>query len=77
MATVHIEIDVLNAKEVVKKKKGRVAQWLASLVYKEDALKKKVEEEICKEIVKVLSENLDKEFVKEGVAAKLTITTKV
>lgn len=77
MATVHIEIDVLNAKEVVKKKKGRVAQWLASLVYKEDALKKKVEEEICKEIVKAISENLHKEFVKEGIAAKLNITTKV
>lgn len=77
MAKVHIEIDVLNAKEVVKKKKGRVAQWLASLVYKEDALKKKVEEEICKEIVKALSDNLHKEFLKEGIAAKLSITTKV
>ena len=77
MAKVHIEIDVLNAKEVVKKKKGRVAQWMASLVYKEDVLKKKVEEEICKEIVKALSDNLDKEFLKEGIAAKLNISIKV
>lgn len=77
MAKVFIEIDVLNAQEVIKKKKGRIAQWLASLVYKEDILKKKVEEEICKEIVKALSENLDKEFSKEGVSAKLSISTTV
>lgn len=77
MARVLIEIDVLNAREVIKKKKGRIAQWLASLVYKEDILKKKVEEEICKEIVKALSENLDKEFSKEGVSARLSISTTV
>ncbi len=77
MAKVQIEIDVLNAKEVVKKKKGRVAQWFASLLYKEDILKKKVEEEICKEIVKALSDNLHKEFLKEGIAAKLNISIKV
>ena len=74
MAQVLIEIDVLNANEVIKEKKGRFTNWIASLFYNEKDLKKKVEEEICKELIKSLKENLNKGLEEEGVAAKLRIS---
>ena len=77
MAKVLIEIDVLNSHEIIKEKKGKFTNWFASLIYSEEDLKKKVEEKICKEIVKSLRENLDKGFQEEGVAARLRISATV
>lgn len=74
MAQVLIEIDVLNANEVIKEKKGKFTNWIASLIYNEQDLKKKVEEKICKELIKSLKENLNKGLEAEGVAAKLRIS---
>lgn len=74
MAQVLIEIDVLNAQEIIKQKKGKFTTWVASIFYNEADLKKKVEEKICKELIKSLKENLNKGFEEEGVAAKLRIS---
>lgn len=75
MAKVLIEIDVINTHDIIKKKKGKFTHWFASLIYKEADLKKKVEEEICKEVVQSLKQNLDKGFQEEGITAKLRIST--
>ncbi len=74
MARISVQIDVLNAQEVVENKKGKAIKWIASVFLSEAALKKKIEDKICQEIIKSLRENLDKSLKEEGVAANLTIS---
>jgi|GEM_PF-5747693 len=76
MAKISIELDVLNCSEIVSKKKGALLGSLASLSLSEKRLKRKVEQEICKEIVNKLRENLDQVFKDEGITAHLRITSK-
>ncbi len=76
MAKISIELDVLNSSEIVSKKKGALLGSLASLSLSEKRLKRKVEQEICKEIVNKLRENLDQVFKDEGITAHLRITSK-
>ena len=76
MAKISIELDVLNCAEIVSKKKGAFMGSLAALSLSEKRLKKKVEQEICKEIVNKLRENLDQVFKDEGITARLRITSK-
>ena len=76
MAKISIELDVLNCAEIVSKKKGAILGSLASLSLSEKRLKRKVEQEICKEIVNKLRENLDQVFKDEGITAHLRITSK-
>ena len=74
MALISIHIDVLNPNEIVENKKGKAVKWIASIFMSKAALKKKIEEKICQEVVKSLKENLDKSFKEEGVAATLSIS---
>lgn len=76
MAQVLIEIDVLNSSEIIKEKKGRFLNWVASVFYSDEDLKKKVEEKICRELVKELRKNMDQGFQQEGISAKLKISAK-
>ncbi len=76
MAKISIELDVLNCAEIVSKKKGAFFGSLAALGLSEKRLKRKVEQEICKEMVLKLKENLDQAFKEEGISAHLRITSK-
>jgi hypothetical protein len=74
MAKITIQIDVLNSKEIVKEKKGRLLGLFASIFMKEEDLKRKIEEKISEDIINGLKETLDKRFKEEGVAASLRIS---
>jgi hypothetical protein len=76
MAKISIELDVLNSAEIVSKKKGALLGSLAALGLSEKRLKRKVEQEICKEMVLKLKENLDEVFKEQGISARLRITSK-
>ncbi len=76
MAKISIQLDVLNSAEIVGKKKGRLMGSLAAFSLSEKKLKRKVEEEICQEIVAKLRENLKQVFEEEGILARLRITSK-
>lgn len=77
MAKISIKLDVLNSKEIVGKKKGRLIGSLAAISLTEEKLKKKVEQEICKRIVANLRKNLDQVFQEEGISARLRIKSRV
>lgn len=54
MPTILVNIEVLNSKDLVQKKKGKLAKWSASIFMGEKAIKKKVEEQVCIEVANTL-----------------------
>lgn len=74
MATIKVQFEVLNPKEIVKEKKGRLIGLFASIFMKEEDLKKKIEAKITEDIINGLKDTLDKRFKEEGVAANLKIS---
>jgi len=75
MAHINILIEVLNPEELIKHRKGKFIGSLISTSLSHESLKKKVEKEVCKKVIKELKNNLDKAFKKEGVAAHLKISS--
>lgn len=73
MIKIEIEIDVWNAEELVKKKKGAFIAGLASLFTSKSVLKSKVEEKMATEIVKNLQTQLNAALDMEGVKGKLRV----
>ncbi|MDQ3392607.1 MAG: hypothetical protein M3512_00590 [Bacteroidota bacterium] len=69
--TVHIE--VLNPKELVEKKKGKLARWAAAVFMGEKAIKKKVEDQVGIEVANALQQTLKSKLLEEGVDAKIKI----
>lgn len=74
MPVISVNLEVLNPKELVEKKKGKVAKWMASIFIGEKAIKKKVEEQVCEEVAKTLKETLGLKLKEEGVDAKIIVS---
>ena len=64
-----IEIDVLNAEEVLKAHKGQLMGLLTDVMMSKDKIKKKVEKAILEEMISQLSEELPKALREEYVNA--------
>ncbi len=64
-----IEIDVLNAEEVLKAHKGQLMSLLTDVMMSKDKVKKKVEKAILDEIISQLSKELPKALRAEYVNA--------
>ena len=64
-----IEIDVLNAEEVLKAHKGQLMSLLTDVMMSKDKLKKKVERAIFDEMIKQLSKELPKALKEEYINA--------
>ena len=64
-----IEIDVLNAEEVLKEHKGQLMSLITDVMMSKDKLKKKVERAIFDEMIKQLSEELPKALREEYINA--------
>jgi hypothetical protein len=76
MPIISVQIEVLNSKELVEKKKGKIAKWAASIFIGDKKIKKKVEEQVCAEVVKTLQNTLKAKLREEGVDAKINISVK-
>lgn len=74
MASIKVQFDVLNPREIVKEKKGRLVGLFASIFMKEEDIKKKIEAKITEDIISGLKDSLDKRFKEEGVMANLKIS---
>ncbi|CAN5263828.1 hypothetical protein BH23BAC1_BH23BAC1_33650 [soil metagenome] len=74
MAIISVQIEVLNPKELIGKKKGKFIRILASMFMNEKALKKKVDEQVVNEILTSLKENLEAGLSSEGVKANLNFS---
>jgi uncharacterized protein (DUF2267 family) len=74
MATISVQIDVLNPKELIGKKKGKAVKFIASVFMNEKALKRKVEEQIVNEVLNTLKKNLEAGLIAEGVRARLSFS---
>jgi hypothetical protein len=74
MAKITIQLDVLNSKEIVRNRKGKLVGFVASIFMKEEDLKRKIEEKITEDIVRGLKETLHQRLKEEGVAASLKIS---
>ena len=73
MADISVQIDVLNPMEVLKHKKGKLMGSLFAMWMDEHELKTRIEEEICREVVRQLREKLDQRLNEEGIIAHLHI----
>jgi hypothetical protein len=74
MAVIKINIEVLNAKELVKREKGKFTGFIAGLVMSDELLRKNVEEKVCLEIVKKLKETLEPGLQSEGIKANTSFS---
>lgn len=72
MATIQITIDILNHNKIVEKHKGRFMEAFANLFMDKEKLKREVEENVCREIIKQLQEKMPEELEKNGVKANIS-----
>ncbi len=66
-----IDIDVTNPEEVVKAHKGELVGLIADVMLSKTKRKKKVEEAVCDEIVRIMKEEFPKGMQEEMVEAKV------
>jgi len=66
-----IDIDVTNPEEVVKAHKGELVGLIADVMLSRTKRKKKVEEAVCDEIVRMMKEEFPKGMQEEMVEAKV------
>ena len=66
-----IDIDVTNPEEVVKAHKGELVGLIADVMLSKTKRKKKVEEAVCDEIVRMMKEEFPKGMQQEMVEAKV------
>jgi len=74
MPEIVVKIDVLNAPEIIRARKGKALYWLAHQIKGPENLKMLVEEHILKEVVSGLRNQLDERFQEEGILANLKIS---
>ena len=66
-----IDIDVTNPEEVVKVHKGELVGLIADVMLSKIKRKKKVEQAVCEEIVRIMKEEFPKGLQQEMVEAKV------
>ena len=71
MMRITIDIDVTNPEEVVKAHKGELVGLIADVMLSKTKRKKKVEEAVCDEIVRIMKEEFPKGMQEEMVEAKV------
>lgn len=74
MVTINISIDVHNAHEIVKSRKGFFAGLLAKFFLSEKKLKQEVEKRMGEKLIEELRNHLNEGLTKEGVEAKVRYT---
>ncbi len=71
MMRITIDIDVTNPEEVVKAHKGELVGLIADVMLSRTKRKKKVEEAVCDEIVRLMKEEFPKGMQQEMVEANV------
>jgi hypothetical protein len=67
-----IDIDVLNAEEVIKAHRGQIIGLLTDVIMSKESKKKKVNVTLCNKIVEALREELPKHLAEEMVKADIS-----
>ena len=67
-----IDIDVTNPEEVVKAHKGELVGLIADVMLSKTKRKKKVEQAVCEEIVKIMKQEFPKGLQEEMVEANVS-----
>jgi hypothetical protein len=65
-----IDIDVLNAEDVMKSHKGEIIGLMAGIMLSHEKKKYKVEKAVCEELVNILRVELPKALKEELIAAE-------
>ncbi|MDG5767742.1 hypothetical protein QA596_09715 [Balneolales bacterium ANBcel1] len=73
MKRIIIDIEIKNVIEIVKKRKGRMAAFLAKYFVREEAIHDEVEARVVGEIQKTLEKNIGIRLHEEGIKARVTI----
>ena len=76
MARITVDIEVLNAAELIRNRKGKFFHWVATKFRSKQDLTKVIEKRISEELVSALRENLDLKLKEEGIAANLKISVR-
>lgn len=76
MKTIEIQIDVKNAHQVIKKKKGSLVAFAAGFFSDANQLKNEVEKRMVAQMVKDLDLQIRKKLIEEGVEADLVVREK-
>jgi hypothetical protein len=72
MATIQINIDILNSNKIVEKRKGKLMELFANIFINKTKLKKEVEEKVCEEIMKQLQDKIPEALEQNGVKANIS-----
>jgi hypothetical protein len=67
-----IDINVLNAEEVIKAHRGQIIGLLTDVIMSKESKRKKVNVTLCNRIVEALREELPKQLAEEMVKAEIT-----
>lgn len=67
-----IDINVLNAEEVIKAHRGQIIGLLTDVIMSKESKRKKVNVTLCNKIVEALREELPKQLAEEMVKAEIS-----
>lgn len=67
-----IDINVLNAEEVIKAHRGQIIGLLTDVIMSKESKRKKVNVTLCNRIVEALREELPKQLAEEMVKAEIS-----
>ena len=74
MAIIQINLNITNAEEVLHAKKSEFTSFIFDLALSDKKIKKKVEEEVCKQLIKQPKEKIELGLIVEGVKAELVFS---
>ena len=77
MININIQLDILNADDIVRKEKGAFVGAMANIFMSREKLKRKVEEVVRLEIEKALQENILFALQEKGVVADLKVNSTI
>lgn len=71
MAIIQINLNVLNANEIMHERTSEFKSFLAEIVLNNKKIKKKVEKQVCKQLIKQLKEKIEPGLLAGGIKAEL------
>jgi hypothetical protein len=72
MAIIQINLNILNAEEIMHERTSNFTSFIADVVFNNKKIKKKIEKEVCRRLIKQLKEKVEPGLIEEGVKAELT-----
>lgn len=77
MVTIQIKVEVLNAQQVIKEKKGAFVGMIADWFVSDEKLQKEVEKKVAEELIGQLKEKIEQGLKDQHVDARISLSSNV